>query len=177
LVIFPIVFANHLAPGSGPGLIFKTLPIAFSHMPYGTFFATLFFIMLFFAAFTSAISLLEPSVSWCMETFKISRNKAVSIAGSMVWLLGLGTIFSFNIWVHVRLYGMDFFQLVDKLTANFMLPIGGLFVAIFAAWRIDKTIINFQLGGKSGFVIRGWRFLLRYIAPLIITILFFSLIV
>lgn len=176
LVIFPIVFANHLEPGSGPGLIFKTLPIAFSHMPYGSFFATVFFIMLFFAAFTSAISLLEPSVSWFMETFKISRSKAVTIAGCIIWFLGLGTVFSFNIWSHIKLFGLDFFELMDYLTANFMLPIGGFGVAIFAAWRVDKAIIKTELGEKNHAVISCWRFLLRYISPLVIVILFLSFI-
>ncbi|GAF87917.1 unnamed protein product [marine sediment metagenome] len=176
LVIFPIVFVNHLEPSAGPGLIFKTLPIAFSRMPASQFFSTVFFIMLFFAAFTSTISLLEPGVSWFMETFKLSRAKAVSIAGFIVWFLGLGTIFSFNIWASVKLFGLTFFELVDEVTANFMLPIGGFFIAFFAAWRIDKTIITLELGEKNQRYINLWQCILRYIAPLIIIILFLSFI-
>ncbi len=176
LVIFPIVFANNLTPSAGPGLIFQTLPIAFSHMPYGTFFATLFFIMLFFAAFTSAISLLEPSVSWIMEFFKLSRAKAVCIAGFVIWLLGLGTVFSFNIGANIKLFGLNMFEMFDYLTANFMLPVGGFFIAIFAAWFVSKKIINSELGQNRKVLIWLWQSSLRYLTPLIIVILFLSFI-
>ncbi|MDH5471207.1 MAG: sodium-dependent transporter, partial [Gammaproteobacteria bacterium] len=97
MVIFPIVFANSLDPGAGPGLIFQTLPIAFGHMPYGAFFGMLFFILLVFAAWTSAISLIEPAVAWLVENRGHSRVNASVVAGISTWLFGLLTVFSFNI--------------------------------------------------------------------------------
>ncbi|MGI9571075.1 MAG: sodium-dependent transporter, partial [Desulfobulbia bacterium] len=101
MVIFPIVFANGLEPGSGPGLIFQTLPLAFGHMPGGIFFGTLFFILLTFAAWTSSISLIEPAVAWLVENRRMDRMKASVVMGITCWLFGLLTVFSFNIWSDV----------------------------------------------------------------------------
>ncbi len=174
MIIFPIVFANGLEPGSGPGLLFKTLPIAFGSMPYGQVFATLFFIMLVFAALTSAISLIEPSVAWLMETRGYSRIKATSIAGLGVWLLGFGTIFSFNIWDNILIFGLNIFDLLDYITANLMLPIGGALVAIFAGWRMQFEPVEGELKLNSPFLLQLWYFCIRYIAPLAILIVMLS---
>jgi NSS family neurotransmitter:Na+ symporter len=96
LAIFPIVFAYGLEPGGGPGLIFVTLPIAFGQMPLGTLFGTLFFVMLSVAALTSAFSLIEPAIAWLTEKRGMSRLKASALGGSGIWLLSLGTVFSFT---------------------------------------------------------------------------------
>ena len=98
VAIFPIVFTYGLEPAGGPGLIFITLPIAFGQMPFGTFFGTLFFVLLLFAAWTSAISLLEPAVTWLVENRNMTRVKATTIAGVIAWALGLVTVLSFNHW-------------------------------------------------------------------------------
>jgi NSS family neurotransmitter:Na+ symporter len=170
LAIFPLVFANGLEPGAGPGLIFQTLPLAFGHMPYGQIFATLFFIMLVLAAFTSAISLLEPAVAWVSEKFQLSRVLAATLAGTMVWLVGLGSVFSFNIWQEKRWLGLNYFELVDYLTANIMLPLGGLLVAVFSVWVIKFTIVADELAMSSKLALGLWRWVMRYIAPLAITL-------
>ena len=148
LAIFPIVFANNLAPSSGPGLLFETLPIAFGQMNCGALFATLFFVMLVFAAFTSAISLLEPSVAWLIETFHLTRARATLISGGGVWLLGLGTVFSFNLWEHFKIFGLNFFDFLDYLTSNVLLPIGGLGIAIFCAWSMNRRYSEAELNMK-----------------------------
>ena len=98
LVIFPIVFANGLESSAGPGLMFVTLPIAFGQMPGGQFFGTLFFLLVTFAAITSAISLVEPILAWMVEKFEASRPACAMIVGLVIWLFGLGTAFSFNLW-------------------------------------------------------------------------------
>ena len=165
LVIFPIVFADHLNPSAGPGLLFKTLPLAFGHIPYGSFFGTLFFVMLVFAAFTSAISLLEPSVAWLIECFQLSRTCATLLTSATLWLLGLGTVFSFNIWQHITWFGLDFFNLLDYLTANILLPLGGLLVAVFTAWRMNKLHILDELQIHHGRLFKAWRFTMRYLTP------------
>ncbi len=173
LAIFPIVFSHGLEPGAGPGLIFKSLPLAFGHMEYGTIFGTVFFIMLVFAAFTSAIALLEPSVAWLVNRFKLSRIKASFSAGLGIWLLGFPTIFSFNIWQHVKILGLNCFDFLDSLTANIMLPIGGLLTAVFAAWivkdaykelNLEPNILSFKL----------WRYSLGIITPVAIIIVFLN---
>ena len=130
LAIFPIVFANGLEPGSGPGLIFQTLPIAFGHMAYGSVFGTLFFVLLVFAAWSSSISLIEPGVAWLVENKKMSRMRACIWAGLATWILGIGTVLSFNLTADVKLFDKTFFDILDYLTANVMLPLGGLSIAV-----------------------------------------------
>ena len=182
LIIFPIVFSNDLAPGQGPGLVFNTLPIAFGQMPYGNFFGTLFFVLLVLAAWSSSISLIEPAVAWLVETGKFTRISASIWSGIAVWLVGLLTIFSFNIWENVKPLSMfsafkdkTFFDLIDYMTANVMLPLGGLFIAIFVAWLMKTQIVTEELDSSpehGGFLI--WRFLLRYVTPLGVGLVFLN---
>lgn len=179
IAIFPIVFTYGLEPAGGPGLIFISLPIAFGQMPFGTFFGTLFFILLLFAAWTSAISLLEPAVTWLVENRNMTRVKAAALAGIISWLLGLVTVLSFNHWAFsfsfagsVKENGL--FDMFDILTSNIMLPIGGLLVAIFAAWLMSRTSTVEELGLGDGIVYRAWRFAVRYIAPFGVIIIFLN---
>lgn len=118
LVIFPIVFAYGLEPGSGPGLVFVSLTIAFGQMPGGQIFGSLFFTLLTVAAWTSAISLLEPVTAWLIEQFNWSRLKASMLAGFGAWLLGIGSLLSFNLWQDMKLYGKDFFGWTEFLGCN-----------------------------------------------------------
>jgi len=179
LAIFPIVFANGLEPGVGPGLIFQTLPIAFGHMDYGAFFGMLFFILLVFAAWTSAISLIEPAVAWLVENKRMSRVYASMTAGIVTWGFGLLTVLSFNRWSEIKLLaGIDvfhdstIFDLLDYLTANIMLPLGGLLIAIFAAWKMSRESSMDELNMGDRFFYPLWRFLVRYITPIAVIIVF-----
>ena len=172
LAIFPLVFASGLAPASGPGLIFRTLPIVFGHMSGGAFFGMLFFILLVFAAWTSAISLIEPAVAWLVENHGMTRPHASVLAGVAVWLCGLLTVFSFNIWADVKLLSWipffredTIFDLLDHFTAGIMRPLGGLLIVIFVGWRMRRDSSAGELGMGGGAAYRVWRFLLRYIAP------------
>ncbi|MEQ1637727.1 MAG: sodium-dependent transporter [Methylococcales bacterium] len=165
IAIFPIVFANHLEPGSGPGLIFQTLPIAFGSMTGGWLIGILFFVMLVFAALTSAISVIEPTVAWLVETDRFDRKTACIWTGLAVWLLGLGTVFSFNVWSDVKLFDKTFFQLLDYLTANLMLPIGGFCIAIFAGWVMAEKHSHAELDLSHPFYYKLWQVLVRYVAP------------
>lgn len=173
LAIFPIVFANNLTPGAGPGLIFVTLPIAFGSMPYGQIIGTTFFIMLVFAAFTSSISLLEPSVAWLIETFHFSRKRASVISGFFVWLVGMGTVGSFNFMSSFHIFGKNFFDAMDYLTSNIMLPIGGLFTAIFFAWIFPDRLCADELSiPVNHWFMKLTKVALGIIAPLGIIIVF-----
>lgn len=176
LAIFPIVFAHGLEPGAGPGLIFQTLPLAFGHMPYGDLFASIFFLMLVFAAFTSAISLLEPSVAWLIEYFGASRKKAALIAGTTIWILGFGSVFSFNIGKNVHFLGLNFFEFVDVLTANYMLPVGGLLIAVFTAWKMNREYSYYEFNIESRVVFRTWIYALGILCPFAIAIIFLNII-
>ncbi len=183
LAIFPLVFANGLEPSSGPGLIFRTLPIAFGHMAGGAFFGMLFFVLLVFAAWTSAISLIEPAVAWLVENHGLSRIHASALAGVVSWLCGLLTVFSFNIWSEVKLlswvpifHDHTVFDLLDYLTTNVMVPLGGLSIAVFAAWYLRRDSSVDELGMGDGFFYRWWRFLVRYITPVAVMIVFLDVI-
>ena len=175
MAIFPLVFANGLDTNAGPGLIFETLPIAFGHMPGGAFYAGLFFLLLVFAAWSSAISLVEPAVAWLVENKDISRRRAAVMTGITTWLLGLLTVFSFNIGTEWALFGKTLFEVLDYLTANIMLPLGGLFIAIFAGWAMNKSSSEDELDIKPRFIYLIWRGLIRYIAPVGIIIIFLNM--
>lgn len=179
LAIFPIVFANGLAPDKGPGLIFQTLPIAFGHMEGGTLVGVSFFVLLVFAAWTSAISLIEPAVAWLVENRNMSRIYASVWIGVLVWLMGLGTVFSFNIWKE-KTWSLPYlfkdatvFDTLEYLTANIMLPLGGLFIAIFAAWLMRESSSREELATWP-WLYRSWRWLTRYVTPVAVLIVFLS---
>lgn len=171
LVIFPLVFANGLDPADGPGLVFFTLPLAFGQMPAGTIFATIFFVLLTFAAWTSAIALMEPAVAWVVERFHRTRGQAALIIGGLIWVFGFGTVLSFSALSDFTFYKGTIFENIDHLTSNVMLPLGGVFITIFAAWVMCRNSSAEELGG-AGAVYKAWRFLTRYVAPVAITFVF-----
>lgn len=172
LAIFPLVFANGLAPTMGPGLIFETLPIAFGQMPAGWLFGMVFFALVFFAAITSSVALIEPAVAWLSENQRMERGKACAISGAACWALGLGTVFSFNIWSDVKWFDRNIFQLVDMLTAEIMLPVGGVLVAVFAAWIMAREHSEAELALANPRHYDIWRILARYVAPLGVALVF-----
>ncbi|MGP9765262.1 sodium-dependent transporter [Halomonas sp. AOP13-D3-9] len=164
LAIFPIVFANSLDVASGPGLIFVTLPLAFGNMGGGTILGLMFFLLLTFAALTSAISLLEPVVEFIEERTPLSRVMATVVAGVGAWLLGIAALLSFNVWSEPLLFGLGVFDLLDTLTSKIMLPLTGLGAILFTAWCLERNNVEDELGlsatGKS-----VWNIIARYVAP------------
>jgi NSS family neurotransmitter:Na+ symporter len=175
LAIYALVFANNLAPNAGPGLIFQTLPIAFGNMPWGSLIATLFFMLVAFAAWTSAISLVEPTVAWIVENTKISRKVSATTLGLAVWLLGITVVLSFNDWQHVKIvFGLNIFETLDKLTSTILLPLGGLLMAIFAGYFMKRDHVQDELNlDNRGFKL--WRITNNYISPIAIIAVFLYL--
>ncbi len=178
LAIFPLVFTYGLEPSAGPGLIFVTLPIAFGQMPGGVFFGTVFFFLVMFAAWTSSISLLEPAVTWLVENHGMNRLMATASAGFLAWALGIGTILSFNHWSFSFTFsGVEksngLFDIIDILTANIMLPLGGLLMAVFVGWKMSKASTMDELQLQPA-VYAAWRFTIRYIAPVGVTVIFLN---
>ena len=171
LVIFPLVFANGMDPAAGPGLVFVTLPLAFGQMPGGVFFATIFFVLLTFAAWTSAISLMEPAVAWIVERFHKTRAQAAVAIGLLIWVVGFGTVLSFNVLSDFTFWRGTIFDNLDHLTLNIMLPLGGLLIVVFAGWVMCRNATADELGG-SGVIYKLWRFLARVVAPLGILFVF-----
>lgn len=171
LMIFPILFSFGFEPSQGVGLIFKTLPIAFSQMPGGVVIASLFFFLLFIAAWTSALSLVEPALAWLIERTGWTRAKGVVFVAGCAWLLGLATVFSFNIWEEVKLMGKTPFDWIESLTADIMLPLGGLLIIVFAGWVLPNAVNAAELRIKKDFAYRVWRASTRYFCPVVLFII------
>jgi NSS family neurotransmitter:Na+ symporter len=165
LAIFPIVFANGLEPGAGPGLLFQTLPIAFGQMPLGSVFGTLFFVLITFAAWSSSISLAEPIVAWAVESRGMSRASAATWVGVLAWLLGLGTVLSFNLWDDVTIFGKTIFDSLDFLTTNILLPLGGLMIAVFVGWVMRKSDVSNEVKMSNPVLFKAWMIMLKFVAP------------
>jgi len=172
IAIFPIVFSNSsLQISAGPGLIFETLPVAFYSLPLGSIFSCIFFILITIAALSSSISLLEPFTAWIEETGKMNRISIVFFLSILIWILGLGSIFSFNIWSELKLFGLTFLGLLDYLTNNIMLPLGGFFVTVLIGWVLPKEFLKEHLKLTETFFY--WFYLtLRFIAPSSIILIF-----
>jgi neurotransmitter:Na+ symporter, NSS family len=175
IAIFAIVFGSALEPGAGPGLVMQTLPIAFGQMPGGHVIAPLFFLLLVFAAWTSAISLVEPAVSWLSERTRYTRGQVCAAFGALVWTLGLAVLLSFNAWDDVRIVGLSIFDFLDRLTTSYMMPLGGLLMAIFAGWLMKVGASREELAlADAGY--NAWRWSVRYVVPIAIVVIFLNLI-
>ncbi|MEE8425985.1 MAG: sodium-dependent transporter [Woeseiaceae bacterium] len=181
IAIFPVVFANGLDPAEGPGLIFVTLPVAFGNMQAGYIVGVLFFVLLFFAAYSSVLGMLEPVVSFLEEKRGFSRPKMAMLAGFCAWMLGIAAALSLNVWSDVRLMsGVPFladkniFDLVDFLIANFLLPLNAMLIAVFAGWMMTRTMLFEELGVRSPVFIGFMRVVLRYVAPVLIFAIFYT---
>lgn len=191
LAIYPVVFAHGIAPGAGPGLLFKSLPVAFSNMPMGGVISTVFFIMVTFAAFTSVIALFESPVAYFVERKGMSRTGGAIVCGILIWLLSMGSIYSMtgaswatpgdwaifsseNAQKFFNITGHSFFDILDYITANIMLPIGGFFTAIFVGWfmKADKrTAESFEMHNGGFF---PYLACIKVISPIAIVVVFLN---
>ena len=175
MAIFPLVFANGLEPGSGPSLVFLTLPIAFGGMPAGSFFGAVFFLLLGFAALTSAIALMEAAVTLLQERIRLGRWSATLSVGATLWGLGWLTVLSFGSGAQWNVVaGMNPFELIDYLTATIMMPLGGALMALFAGWRMKRGILLGELGWQTGALFTVWLWLLRVVAPAAILVIMYN---
>lgn len=179
LAIFPIVFANNLDPGEGPGLIFVTLSTAFAQMPGGSIIGAAFFAMIIFAALTSSISMLESITARIYEIHGISRTQSAVLIGTGTFLLGLVTVFSFTTWEYTYplgqfavFAGKTPFDLIDYLVSNILMPVGGMLYALFAGWWLTRETLLDEIGLDDGAIFRLWLLLVRVIAPLAVAAVF-----
>jgi NSS family neurotransmitter:Na+ symporter len=173
LAIFPIVFANGLDPAAGPGLVFVTLPLVFGKVTGGMILGVMFFALLTFAALTSAISLLEPSVELLEERTPLSRVGATLAAGVATWALGIAALLSFNLWSDVLIFGNNIFDLLDKLTSKFLLPLTALGAILFVGWCLKPESVREELGlSSAGFAL--WNLIARFVAPIGVLLVFIS---
>jgi NSS family neurotransmitter:Na+ symporter len=175
IAIFPAVFALGGSPASDRGLVFIVLPSIFQKMPFGNIFAVMFFILLAVAALTSTISVLEVIVAFLSEELKMKRRRATIIATVAVSVLGLITVASMGHLSSFTIFGLNVFGLLEYLTANIMLPVGGLFIVLFIGWYYKKQLTRDELsnmGTLKARYIPVFMFLVRYAAPIAITMVF-----
>lgn len=181
MAIFPIVFANGLSPAEGPGLIFVTLPVAFGQMPAGAILGPMFFILMAIAALTSAITILETVVFVVEDYWDWSRRRIVLMLTVLLWVVGLGTVYSFSSLENFYPLSMlpafetrNIFESLDYIVSNWMMPAGGLLVAVLAGWGLRRAATRDELQLDDGGVYKVWRFLVRYLVPAAITLVFFA---
>ena len=176
IAIFPLVFAQGLDPAGGPGLIFVTLPTAFGQMSGGTVVGAAFFILLFFAAFTTGIGTLEPVVSWMEERRGMSRARGTLLAGFGAWFVGIAALLSFNIWSHIHPFnlvpgydGKSIFDTMDFTIASVLLPFNGLLIALFTGWAVPRLVRGHL--GLNPRVETLWIWVLRLLIPFAIILI------
>ncbi len=179
LAVMPAVFAFGISPGQGPSLVFITLPQIFAQLPFGNVIAIAFFFILFIAAITSAISLLEVIVAYFTEELKLTRKAAVLIAFTIIGIFGTLSSLSNGVLADVKIFGKTFFDLFDYTSSNILLPVGGLLVVMFVGWRMKKTDVLDELtnGGSiaiKGFVLKWIIFTIKFLAPIAIALVLLS---
>ena len=186
MILFPITFTYGMEPSKSVGLVFINMPIAFAQMPGGAMWSIVFFVLLSFAALTSAMSLLEVAVSYFIDERGLSRSVATLLCGGLITLFGIPSALSggseffggrIEKWTSPLFGGeggKNWFDLFDYLATNWMLPLGGLGIAIFMAWRVSDTerADAFKSGTRLGYLYWGWLRLLRYIVPLAVLAVF-----
>ena len=179
LAVMPAVFAFGISPGQGPSLVFITLPQIFAQLPFGNVIAIAFFFILFIAAITSAISLLEVIVAYFTEELKLTRKAAVLIAFTIIGIFGTLSSLSNGVLADVKIFGKTFFDLFDYTSSNILLPVGGLLVVMFVGWRMKKADVLDELtnGGSiaiKGFVLKWIIFTIKFLAPIAIALVLLS---
>ncbi len=177
IAIFPVVFAFGAEPDKGAGLVFITLPNIFLQIPGGYIFSILFFLLLGVAALTSSVSILEVVVAYLSEEKNISRTKATIIAASAITVTGVFCTLSHGPLSDVLIFKKNIFQLFDVIASNILLPLGGMFISIFVGWKLKRHIITDELSNYGTIRIISTKmfiFLVRYLAPISILIVFLN---
>ncbi|MFZ2538789.1 MAG: sodium-dependent transporter [Oscillospiraceae bacterium] len=177
LAILPAVFAFGFEPSAGPGLLFETLPKVFSSMPFGVIFGLLFFVLVFFAAITSSVSLLEVVTSYLIDNLHIKRKTAAIVVSMLMAVIGVFAALSFGVFGDVKLFGSTIFDSMTFLTDKVLMPVGGMLMCIFVGyiWGIDNAAEEISNGGVLTFKWKAlFSIIMKYIAPALIMIIFIS---
>jgi NSS family neurotransmitter:Na+ symporter len=167
LMIFPLVFRYGMNPAQGPELVFGVLATVFAEMPGGRLVGTLFFLLLVLAALTPSIAAFEPLVAWLQQRWGFSRAAAVGAAISAVWMVGIGSVVSFS-------RDKAFFNGLDFVSSNILLPAGAFATSILVGWRLNRTILDDELSETTPFARRWCVWALRYACPIAIAAVFIA---
>ena len=176
LTIFPVIFTFGLPPHQGTGLIFKTLPYLFAHLPGALVLSTIFFTLFVFTALTSAVPFVEVVTTNLMELTHLSRKTATCLVSAGTFAFGIPSAFAFSEDIFPnwkRIYGLNFLETVDAFVSNWMIPIGGLLTALFIGWELKKPIAKeeFPLEKKWRTFFTLWYFFMRWLIPLTILLI------
>ncbi|MCR9105920.1 MAG: sodium-dependent transporter [Gammaproteobacteria bacterium] len=172
LVVFPAVFHHGLDPAAGAGLIFQTLPVAFAQMPGGYLFSILFFLMLSVAGITSMVGLVESVTAWVEERFNLPRHKSALLVVGSIALFSVLSILSYNVIDELRIGGRNFNDAMDYFSNQILLPLGGLFIAVFAGWAMSRESTRDELTTLGPHAFAVWHFLIRFVVPPAIAVIF-----
>lgn len=182
-IIFPTVFSvEGVQADAGAGLVFITLPHvfsgAFAQMPFvGYIFSSLFYLLLLLAALTSSISMHEICTAFVSEHYNLARKKAATLVTMVYMVLGAACSLSFGPWKEFTLAGMGIFEWFDFVTAMFIMPVGGIFILLFAGWYMDRKLLTDELTNCGTLKVRGLRifiFLIKWVAPIGVGMVFLN---
>ncbi|MDA1475053.1 sodium-dependent transporter [Bacillus changyiensis] len=179
IAIFPAVFSFGLKPDAGPMLLFNVLPSVFQKLPFGIVFLLAFLILFLFATLTSAFSMLEILVSSLSKGNTRKRKLFAWIGGIAIFLLGIPSALSFSVLHHLTIFNLSFFDAADYLVSNILMPIGALLIAVFVPLKIPKDELFAELKQGSSISRKAfavWLLLIRYVAPVVIIIVFLDVI-
>lgn len=177
IIIIPSVFAFNLDPAAGPPLLFITMPFVFGNMPLGVLFGLMFFVLMLFAALTSSISMLEVNTAFLVDNYKIDRKKAALTAGFFIFLLGIPSSLAQGVLSNFAIFGLDFLSAMDFLASYILMPFGAFMMTIFLVrvLGLDEAIKEATNDGTIPFKIKElWSFLVKYVVPIIIILVFLS---
>ncbi|MFY9217426.1 MAG: sodium-dependent transporter [Tepidanaerobacteraceae bacterium] len=177
IIIIPSVFAFNLDPAAGPPLLFITMPFVFGNMPLGVLFGLMFFVLMLFAALSSSISMLEVNTSFLVDNYKIDRKKAALTAGFFIFLLGIPSSLAQGVLSNFTIFGLDFLSAMDFLASYILMPFGAFMMTIFLVrvLGLDEAIKEATNDGTIPFKIKElWSFLVKYVVPIIIILVFLS---
>lgn len=179
VLVYALLLSGDLDPASGPALVFQSLPLALDKLPFGYLMLPVIYVLLVIIALLTAIALIEPAIVWLIECHDMSRPRAAIWSGVAVWALGLVTLFSFNVWAFefeylgIKKY-LGAFDIMQIMTSNYMLPLSGLLLALYAGWSVEKTISKELLGIEHALMYRLWYGSIRYVIPLVLLIIIFN---
>ncbi len=173
LAIFPAVFNNGLDPAAGAGLIFQTLPVAFAQMPGGYGFSIAFFLLLSVAGITSMVGLLETVTSWVEDHHGIQRHKSALVVVGAIAVLSVLSALSYNLIADYTLLGMNLNALLEYFSNQILLPLGGLLIALFVGWFVSKESSSDELAFNNPLIFKCWHFLIRYVVPPAVAVIFY----
>lgn len=177
IIIIPSVFAFNLDPAAGPPLLFITMPFVFGNMPLGVLFGLMFFVLMLFAALSSSISMLEVNTAFLVDNYKIDRKKAALTAGFFIFLLGIPSSLAQGVLSNFTIFGLDFLSAMDFLASYILMPFGAFMMTIFLVrvLGLDEAIKEATNDGTIPFKIKElWSFLVKYVVPIIIILVFLS---